>query len=285
MKKIISKVFLPVFSIAFLFSSCLGDNENTFEQSRSFSYVTTNDSRVKVAATASGYIVTSSEIQSTSVVEGQCYYLSFKLSSESTVTGGAYNVELTSTPQLIKSSNFFNRTSPPSTLPAGTDSLYVTAFNVGNRSPYDYYGDRWLFGYTAQPKVDETPIATFYYDINNQVDKDGTEIITSGTGRENKMIIDVVFTKTNLNPGGVTQSTTAETVADLSQLRSTFDVNSSTESDIVKPDGVTEYVRVAVKFRYWAINPSTSQKEQYYIGTWTINDSNSTSAYYFLIKK
>lgn len=282
MKKMILKIFLPVFSIILLFSSCLGDSETTFEQSRSFSYIGTYDG-VQYAATASGYKITSDVIKG-QLTAGQCYYLSFKLGSGSASSNGIYNADMSGTPELIKASAF-SLSAPPTTPPANSDSLYVNVFNVGNRSPVDYYGDRWHFAYTWQKRGDETSVAQFFYDKTNQIDADGTEINTSTSSeRENKAIIDVYLTKTNLDENGVAQSDTKETVANLSTFKATFNANPDSEKDIVT-DGSTKYVRVAIKFRYWAINATTKLKEQKYLGSWSVSESNTTNSYYILIKQ
>ncbi len=245
------KITICALASIFLLSSCLGDQSESIESGKDLAYITTFNN-TKCAATNCGYI-TSTEIQAMAL--GECYLVGYSISTPA--VNGIYtpdrviNVSVTPLPQsplregtpLSEQENNF-----------AVDNLTIPFFY-----PTRYMGDRWIFKYAATLNSNEKLIPRYYYDANNQVDKNGDNI-----KNKNMVVIDVYFEKvitTNQPTSGMNEYLT---IANLESLRNLYmpDFSQGTSTSTGKN------VDVQILFRYHMNKGAGVPSEISYVGNW-----------------
>jgi|GEM_PF-3777863 len=245
----------------FVLTSCLNDDDNVIQCAQDLGYIKTVNNTV-CAATSYGY-VTSPEIQR--LKPNECYILGY------TITRAAQN-------DIYTADNVFNISTKPlgqtSLLQAAppvesVNSASVSNLNIPIYSSTTYMGDRWMFNYSALAKDSTKITAYFYYDKDNQVDKDGKNV-----KQENKVILDVAFVKTEVNgDNSVAKERRFASIGNLESLR-TFPNFKKVESN---PGGGL-YATLLVQFRYHKYI-STDKSELSYLGAWNLDTTKPDRVY------
>lgn len=264
MKKTILKFIFSTCFIVLLFSSCLESGENSFQSGRDFAYITESSSSnyVRYAATANGVAITSEEIRNLGL--GECYFLSYKVTASGGTTGGVNNAQ-----DVVNLSNYpIPQTSLQQSAPVNTEnSISVKTLDPSiTYLPTDFLGDRWLFAYTVLLKEDEKVAANFYYDANNQKDKDGKDL-----KGQNAIVIDVRFVKTTVKPENTVEKENGlYGVGNLSALRTISGLIDFTKVE-ASSDG-NKYVSAPILFRYLKYESAEKPAVETYLGTTTVNN-------------
>jgi hypothetical protein len=233
-----------------LFSSCLGDGENSRQSGVEFAYITSANS-VPVAKTSTGMMVTSQEISL--LPQGSCYLISYKVSSTSGSTNGVMNAENVTISQDPVSQSYLSNSVPVVRL----DSLPVKEFYVSAFYPDNFLGDRWLFSGTTSLKQGESIRAEFYYDVKNQKEN-GVAL------KDNQVILDVRFIRTNVSTDitALDRDQSFLVVGDLGSLRASF--------PLVNPSN--QKTNLIIKFRYHRYQKD-APATVLYIGDWDANSA------------
>ncbi|MFA6335447.1 MAG: hypothetical protein WCX48_07815 [Bacteroidales bacterium] len=191
-------------------SSCLDDQNDSIESGKDLAFITTYNN-TKCAATSCGY-VTSPEIQT--LIQNECYLIGYIITDPAVdgiyTADNTYNVSDDPLPQtVLKEGTPENEQENNSAV----DNLTIPFFY-----PTHYMGDRWMFKYSAILNSNEKLTPRFYYDENNQVDKNGVSI-----KNENMVVIDVYFEKsvvTGSNPAS--SGNEYLTIANFESLRTLY---------------------------------------------------------------
>lgn len=215
------KTFLYVCAVAMLaviLPSCLGDNESTYQGTREFGVIKTENG-VKYAAVPGmqGLYISWDGISSYSV--GDAMLISYKINS-SNIIGGT-NILMADYASVADGELFpYNEQKKVSNLTVDTTlqakSAFFKTFNLNMYSPNTFFSDRWLFSYTANKKDGEVLTASFCYDATKQIQKNKEPL------PPNSAIVDVVFTKSGTAVGTTNITENKTIVADLSNLRATL---------------------------------------------------------------
>lgn len=263
MKTIKPKTTLISVLIASFFTSCLNNDSNLIESIQDLGYITTVNNTV-CAATSCGY-VTSPEIKSLRLNE--CYILGYEINDPAQngiyTADNVFNISESPVPQTR-----LNIGTPPSENILSTESLDILSF-----APTSYLGDRWLLKYSISLDDNEIAAANYYYDENNQIDARGDDI-----SDENKVIIDVYFTKTDtLDNNDVADHGKYLSIGNLESLRSAYtpDYSRSTASQ----DGKKK-VNVLLQFRYHKYVGANTTPEVSYLGNWDTDMTTDKRIYY-----
>ncbi|MBB4037722.1 hypothetical protein GGR21_003643 [Dysgonomonas hofstadii] len=250
MKVSLMKLIGSLSCAALLMTSCLGDGDSSFQSDRSFAYITTDANYIKVASTNVGYIRTQDATGMTNLTDGQCYYISFKITSTQSSSGTypAEYINVLDDGPISQKSLYVTELGEPGEAYPGIEEEQSDTIQVNSLELREYYpakevfGDRWLFRYSVPNRKDDDQVkAYFYFDRDNQVNEKGEAIGFS----ENKIVIDVRFTKIDGSGSGTTKTKDYESVGNLSSLRNyTPKYNDAGEA------------YVAVKFRY--VTPATT---------------------------
>lgn len=270
MKTSIFKLICGVFSVGFLFSSCLGDSDNSTTIGSDYVYITSADG-VKIGATATtNTYITTEQIQSKGV-EGQVYIMGYNIINSQTGGGGKYYLAEDSG-QAMKA---LTQKNASISSPASVEDDYTpTAFAVSFYSAGSvFFGDRWVFGAQASLKDKDDPWMEFYYDASNQ--KEEVNGVVQEIGN-NKIIIDVRFKKT-ATADGAESSTTVNLVGNLSSIRSYFQSSGKFSYNGEK------YVYIPIKFRYNLLKKNSSNQDvptETLDGNWNTDSSGKYAFYY-----
>lgn len=259
MKTSVFKLICSVFAVSLLMSSCLGDSDNSVKVERELALIKIENYTTKCAVTANGYI-TNASIQD--LREDRCYYIAYKITS-SGASGNVYNAEYINVidPDPVPQTYLMENN-------LVLDGDAISSLGVGRFSMGDYFGDKWQFFAKIPLKEGEGVNAQFYYDSNNQKSETGDDL------EKNQVIIDVRFTKTNVNSNNVTApERDIEVIGDFSELRRTIYKDKAEYTDA---DGY-KYANVAIKFRYTKIkaNTTTGETEIGYLGTLSTSGTNT----------
>ncbi len=256
MKVYLLKLVSSVFFVAVLMSSCLGDGDNSYEIGEAFAYINQEDG-IKYASTSIGPVVGPSD-QMSGLTVGQCYYIAFKVNTDA--SSGYYTAEyinVLNNGKALTRSSIFTNYKPYKNLPENvqSDSIHISSLSVKEYSPYEaYYKDNWVLSYSVPNlKEDDTVDAYFYYDAENQFDKEGTE----GGFSKNQIIIDVRFIKKEGNGDGTAATRSFTSVGNFNSLRS-----------FTPSYGTEEGVAVYIKFRFIAPASGSVPARIEYIGNW-----------------
>ncbi|MDR3058298.1 MAG: hypothetical protein LBU84_09190 [Prevotella sp.] len=271
MKTSILKLVCGVFSIAFLFSSCLGDSDNKIEIGSDYAFITTMGSTYTQVAAVSGrgygpMYLTSVEIAK--LQPGECYLLGYRITNTSSGSTGYYTAEdIGAVPVKL------NQTTGSYTAPTRTDDFAPTAFSIAyydfgllNANYSSFFGDRWICGIRTPLGEKDEVYAHFYYDLANQ--KEEVNGVMTDIG-ENKIIIDVRFERQKYGDGAETNKEVA-CVGNLSQIKSYFQSQSGKYNDKGEKN-----VLIPIKFRY---NKTVTEGGQDVVketleGTWNVDNS------------
>ena len=244
MKVSIMKLIGSLFCAVLLMTSCLGSGDSSYQADGVFAYITYVNNR-KCASTNIGNVATRDGAGMSSLAEGQCYFISFKITNVDVNSNGVYEAEYI---------NVLNDGYPvdQNRLAMGKpyydidesmqqDSIHITSMGVEAYYPTaTVYGDCWMFKYSV-PSVKEGDdiVAHFYYDFDNQVDENGKSISIG----DNKAVIDVRFIKRAGSGSGSERTKDFRYIGGFENLRSLITAsNPKYDSD--------GYARVAIKFRY-----------------------------------
>lgn len=250
MKKSLFKLILGVFATVLLFTSCLGDSNNSSENPKAFAYITTKDG-VQCAA-MDGLYFTSTFIKTLTV--GRCYILGYRTNYES-VSSQVFLAEDIAQPITLTTT--YGRVSSPTVENTFNPSVFQPEIAVYE----DYRGNNCSFVYKAKLKEKDTPRAYCFYDVNRQYE------MVDGVRKDvekNQIIIDVRFDYLS-GADGSTIETTWRSVSDLSEIKNRYKLDSGKYD----PTTSDSYVRVDVKFRYNQLQSDGTIKEDVYYGNWT----------------
>lgn len=262
MKTLLFKICIFILS-PLLFASCLDSSNTSIVSGKDVGYVTSVKG-VPCLATSSGYI-TSPLVSS--LIMNECYLVAYEITMPD--KNGIYTAEALTTvskdplPQTIlqEGKPIFEE----------GHSFSVKRLEIPVFAASDYMGDRWLFNYIATVNKSEHVSSYFYYDKENQVDRDGKNI--SG---ENKIIIDIAFKKTDIMRLNTMEDKVHLTVGNLEQLRTLF------KPDFSKGD-TNNKVNVLIQFRYRKYVDEQKPAQEAYLGTWSANNQNKV--YYMTFSK
>ncbi|MDR0824244.1 MAG: hypothetical protein LBN74_04070 [Prevotella sp.] len=270
MKTSMLKLICCVFSIAFLFSSCLGETNTEIEVVADYAYITTLGSGVQVAAVSGQgngpMYVTSPQIAT--LQRGQCYTLGYKISNTSSASGYYVAEDFGAKAVML------NQTMGHPTAPSEENDYLPTSFGV---LFYDYglltttyqsfFGDRWIFGAKASLRDKDDPSMEFYYDPNNQKEEVNGQMGEIG---DNKIIIDVRFKRTN-SGDGAEASTNVMCVGDLSYIKYSFQTSGHFN------DNGQKSTPIPIKFRYTRLDGSGASAvgKTETIGNWSTDSASA----------
>lgn len=234
----------------FMLSSCLDEGGNAIECARDLGYITSVNNTV-CAATSCGY-VTSPEIQK--LKQKECYSLGYTITNSPQnniyVADRVFHISEQPLPQT----SLVQETPPDLT----ENNIAVNDLNIPIFWSTSYMGDRWLFNFSALTKDKSNVTARFYYDKNNQIDKDGKNV-----KEENKVIIDVVFIKTeSTDDNSVAKMRNFSSIGNLESLRAFPNFNKVTTD----PNGKM-YATLLIQFRFHKYI-SKDKSEISYLGVW-----------------
>lgn len=258
----IAKLILSVSVIAILFSSCLGDSNNTMGFTNQFGYVQSSPTGVKYAGTANNILVTGNELNKCN--PGDFVWLTFNVDlSQGANKEGIYTSQdlvATKITKYIKSQDVIAQA------PDDANTIPVNDFQIRVSNPYqDFLRDNWSFGVTHKKKEGEVLQAYFYYDANNQLDKSGNPL------GENRIILDVRFKK--ITEGVGNESSENELlITSLQRLRTLYKPKYVTENNNSKLTGVL------IQFRYKKLVDTDIKDET--IGSSVSNAQNSYGMYF-----
>lgn len=209
MKKKVLKLTFLLSTVAFIFSSCLGDGDNKIDVSKDFVFITEDNNGTKVAATWQAGYGSAQELQG--LEKGTCLWMGYKIIG--TQSGSYSNLE-----EINIQKTFLPQNQAPVRImmpPAGTDSeeIYPNSLTVSVWTSGNYAGDRWLFTPNCALVDGEKITAVFYYDAAANVDGEGKPL-------KNRAIIDVRFYRTSPGMTGETPiNKNEELVANFEDLR------------------------------------------------------------------
>ncbi len=238
MKSITKKISLLLVLSAVLFlSSCLKSGEQSYIGNEEFSYITQDDKTGTIyARTLGGYFITSEKINL--LTPGTTAFLTYQITEETEkiVTGENGNVTIFKSamgaePISISQSTLMF-TDAPNVPIVYFENLIKPIFTSN-----EYFGDRWLIGYTANVKKGENMKVNFY--------KTNVEASTANTNEE--VIIDVRLVKSGEAESGATDKLETKVVtANFSSLRAMFKGS--------------DKEKINIKFRFYR----TANKEEIY---------------------
>lgn len=273
MKTSALKLFISLFAILTVMSSCLGDSDSSYSSGRDFCYIYKDPETFKQYAVASAGYIAHDKIDL--LTEGYCYYIAYKIR-----TGNGAGVFQAESLEVLNNSYPISRSTlivgkPYSNLSAETrnDTIVPLSVRIGTWVPTNLIGDNWQFGYTVNLKENEKAKAYFYFDPAAQIKDDGTAL------DKNQVIIDVRFAYDGgRNDADVptVQDASGDVVAVLNQLRN--------RPDLITPEYTSgvEYVDVAIRFRYQKPAGDNNPATLDYLGSWT---NTSNSMYYMRFSK
>lgn len=254
MKSFLIKVFGAIFSV-FMFTSCLGDDDNYIEVAEDFAYIKYDEKDGKYAVTQKGGIILADQIDV--LLTGRAYYVSYKATYDGSGLGRAERFDLIERDPLPEAK--FKVGEPylsnvPSYLLA--DSIHPINVAIGACHPYSsYYDDKWEVQYTLSKKEDDKIDVYYYYDPNaqkiNGVDLD-----------ENEIVIDIRFvhSEKSVDP----EEPKTERLSALGSLKDLRD-----QYPAVFPDG-EDVADVGIVFRY--VREVDKRPVVTYIGSFSINE-------------
>ncbi|GAB6013092.1 hypothetical protein [Viscerimonas tarda] len=257
MKKTSSKIqLLLAGAVALMFTSCLGESENSRTAKGEFVYITTINN-AKVAAFSYGYL---SSDALAGLSDNDCalidYKVNFNQSNNFTYRPDFLNIDPVNT---FPARNQFTATITEQDVYENmtkNDAFENVAINAF--WPDEHLGDRWLFEYTYQKYgEEEAPEFRVYYNPNTQ---DGEDL--------NKGIVtlDCIFARTGGSSVGITpQRETTKAVVNFKHLRNVVAV-------LAKPEeGAQDTKRITFKFRCAATSSSNTEKG-YEVRTFTLSN-------------
>jgi hypothetical protein len=227
--------FITMIIASMALFSCLNEEDNYIECRSDIGFIT-YENGVKCAATSNGYI-TSTEIKS--LILNECYTFGYQITDPP--VNGIYKVEKV----YNISEKPLTQTSLQIGKPLKIDTLDVWDIDIPIFAPSTYMGDRWVFTYSSITKERENVIASFFFDKDNQMDKNGND-----ANGNNEIILDIYFTKADsLNSGCEIEEKRFATVANLESLR-TFSFTSEYSKNFSIDMFGGMYKSVQILFRY-----------------------------------
>lgn len=270
-KKILGGLF-SLAAIALLFSSCLGDNDSTFESSNDFAYIGSSQYGTKYAFVSNYWVGVTPPSQSTAlngVNIGDCVYLSYKINQSNVTSENFFQAdEMTVESVLPKNALPVYESAAPESLddPAtNVEEVFRTGFNLLKYYPSDGLGDNWLFTVTTKRADNEVIKAHFYYDANRQY-VEGTGGNQTATG-DNQIVLDVLFSK--VNNGGTQASQAYQFVQNFASFRQSLIAMRGGKVKPTESDGYT-IANVGIMFRIREKDSTTNViSEKYTPSTWS----------------
>lgn len=249
---------LSLFSLCLL-TSCLSDSDNEFVIGDDLAYITSMNGTKCAAISHYGYIASSAI---SNLPTGEYYLIDYKL------TNPAFGVNQG---EVLGHSKDPLEVSSLTTTDPEIDDMSILGMQIRSAYPDRHFADGWLFYFESPSSAKNQSKAYFYYDRDNQIDKNGNDVL-----QDNKIIIDVYFDAAGAE-FAPNSSKLQKVVADLSSLRYEYEPDFSKGGS--DKDG-NKYVNVGLQFRYSKVNNNSDEAEITYLGAW---DSNS-SDYYMLFE-
>lgn len=255
-----------------LFSSCLGDNNSTYQGTNDFVYITSSNSSEKYAVSSEyiGLAFTGEAIKTAS--SDRCYFASYKLSTSDMAPGGQiFNAQDLYLGKAIPQSSQVQFAKPPTSGTVIDSEIFLSKFSVQRFHPANVLGDKWLLSINIKHTEGDEVNGYLYYDNKNQfVDAAQTPLA------KNKIILDILFTKKSVS-GKDGDNTDYFFVADLDKVRTSYTmlVNANGESVLsFNEENGTKYAPLQIIFRYKEINTDgTTYTTKYFPSA---NGSNSS---------
>lgn len=281
MKTSILKLICGVFSIAFLFSSCLGDSDNKIEIGVDYAFISTASNYTQIATVTGqsyGGVMRIQSPQISQLQSGECYVLGYRITNTTMNSGGYYTAEdFGATPVKL------NQTLGAATAPVVENDFNPTAFTVqyynsgyaqSGSSFSPLFGDRWFFSASTPLKEKDEVFMYFYYDKSKQQEEVNGVMTDVG---DNKIIIDVRFKKISYGDGAQT-SKSVVAVGNLSEIKRAF-----RNSDKFSYASGEKTRIVPIKFRYMksVTEGSNTENRETLTGTWS-TDSSGQYAFLYL---
>lgn len=240
MKVVFTKIICSLFCTALLMTSCLGDGDSSYSIDRAFAYITEVNG-LRCASTDIGYIRTANGNEMSNLTVGQCYYISYKVTTTQPSNGilAAEYINILDDGEPIPQTRLFEGDPYSNLGESKADSIHINSMELIKYYPaFEVFGDRWAIKYSVPSVKDEDDVvAYFYFDENNQVDENKEPIGFS----TNKIVVDVRFIKREGNGSGSTKTKDYVSVGNVYPLRS---------SEYVPKYDSNGVARVAVKLRY-----------------------------------
>lgn len=262
MKRKVLNLGFALSAMVLLLSSCLGDNNSTYEGTNDFVYITTSDSYQKYAVSSEyiGLGFTGEAIQS--ALSERCYFASYKLSTSDMATGGQiFNAQDLYLDKVIPQSYDVQFATPPTTGTIIDSEIFLHKFGVQRYHTSSLLGDKWLLSININRNEGEEVNAYLYYDSMNQYTDAAQTPLTA-----NKIVLDILFTKNALS-GEEGDKTDYFYVADLDRIRTSYSqlLNASGESvlSFIEESGV-KYAPLQIIFRYKKANTDGTYATEYF---------------------
>lgn len=255
-----------ILTVAISLTSCLnGLDDDYIECGQDIGFIKTVNN-IKCAATSYG-LVTSPEIKN--LQSGECYILGYQITEAA--VDGVYNASRV----FNISENPLPQTALKTGKPAESTSVAVNDFYIPFYASTDYMDDRWVFNYVASVKNNEKITAEFYYNEDNQIDKNGINVKGS-----DKIIIDVYFRRNGTPDSSSTVKTKSFSyVGNMRYLRD-FALNPENSLDVTKDKYGRYYKIIFIQFRYHKY-VSATKSEVTYLGSW---ENSYAQKSYFMVQ-
>lgn len=273
MKTSILKLICGVFSIAFLFSSCLGDTNNKIEIAVDYAFISTTSTYSQIATVTGQSYGGVMQIQSPQINQlqsGECYTLGYRITNASMNSSGYYTAEDYGATPVKLNQTLGAATAPVVENDFNPEAFTVVYYNSGyaqNGSSFSpLFGDRWIFGASTSVKEKDEVFMYFYYDKSKQQEEVNGVMTDVG---DNKMIIDVRFKKVSYGDG-VETSKPVTAVGNLTEIKRAF-----RHSDKFSYASGEKVRIVPIKFRYMksVTEGSNTVNKETLIGTWSTDSS------------
>lgn len=240
MKKAVLKVqLLLAVAITLLFTSCLGDDENSRTSYGEFVSVT-NVNGKKVAAFSYGYL-DSDALKDLEV--GDCAIVDYKIELKNSSSFYTPDFLIINENNIFpKQNQFVVTTSTEYPLPSESitaDDLFTGILGVefSYSYPNQHYDDKWLLKYTyKKSESEEAPEIQIYY---NQTEQEAANL------EKGIVVLDCVLSRMGGNTGEKNIQESNLAVVDFSKIRKTL------ENIAVKESDSSDAKKVQFRFRYY----------------------------------
>lgn len=236
-----------------MFTSCLSDSDS-FVQGTGTGYVTTSEGS-KYLAFPFGYF-SANGVQN--LQTGSYYLVDYRIEDLNPVKN-VYPGQILS---IYKNKPLEESYLKVEEVPA-EDAVSVRGITPMDRTNGRELADGWTFYFLPKEGAKKVLEAYFYYDVENQIDKDDKDVSTES----NKVIIDVKFEESSQELDATELGKLQIVVAKFGELRNTFEADFS-ES---KPDNDgNKFANVAIQFRFDGQDGDKAQTK--YVGGWDSKD-------------
>lgn len=156
MKKILSKTLFAAFSISMLFSSCLGDNDGTYESSNTLAYINKTSEGINYAVANNGYLAFTSKTVQDALNYGRVYRLGYAISTKDgylQTSDKNASIAIAKSVSLQGEGYALTNASPISVVPTTPNienEIPISKLGVGLYSPWEStMNDAWVVQFTC----------------------------------------------------------------------------------------------------------------------------------------